>query len=267
MNTYTHPKEKLYFTLSAVFGCILWLLLIVGTMGTIFLMLLPMAFSYWMARKFLDAYLYGNCVQVTERQYEPIHKMLMHICQQAGIKDPPVVFVTNGQGMTNAFATKLLKKKYIIFTSDLVDLMIQSKSTKELRFILTHELAHHMKGHVRFWKNLIIGPARFVPYLGMAYSRACEYTADGVAMEMWQDYPSSVRALTYLASGSEKLATATNVDVFAQQEGQVPGFFGFLTEIMSTHPRMTRRVLHLRDIGNKLIHNPPNPQPQLQRVA
>jgi Zn-dependent protease with chaperone function len=244
-----HEKESLYLTISAIVGVLLWIIIIIVSIGTIFIYGIIMAFGLWITQQYFKAVIYGNSVKVSESQYQEINGIIVDYCKELGLIIAPDVFIVNGQGTVNAVAVKFLSKKYVILYSDLVDLMLKRKEINELKMIIAHELAHHAAGHINIGKNLLIGPATFIPFLGPAYSRACELTADRIAHKLTNDHEASMRALISLANGSESLASSINIESFKNQEAQIPPFFGFLHEIFGTHPRMTKRIIELEKLN------------------
>lgn len=251
-----HPKEKLYKSLCIVFGAFIWISLILGTLFSIFLFLIPVALILWMTGKFFQARMFGNSVHVNERQYCELNQIVNDLSEQLQLKQKPDTFILNSQGATNAFAVKFLNGKYILLFSDLVDLLWENNKNKnQLRFVIAHELAHHAAGHVNFGINLLMKPAMFIPFLGAAYSRSCELTCDRIAAELVQDQKASVNALISLSLGSTELIHLTDKDAFIKQEIQIPGVFGFLQEIGSSHPRMTKRVIAIENYQSKSLIN------------
>ena len=67
-------------------------------------------------------------------------------------------------------------------------------------------------------------------------------TADRIALAATQDPQATKAALVALASGSQKLLAQTDVNTFMDQEADISGFFGFVSELYATHPRLTLRV-------------------------
>ncbi len=243
-----HPKEKLYRTLCLAIGGLIWVALLLGTMFSILVILIPVAISLWLSEKFFQASIYGNAVHVNGNQYEKLNQLSAEVTSQLALEKKPEMFVMNSEGLTNALAIKFLSGKYVLLFSNLVDLLWdESEKENTLRFVIAHELAHHAAGHVNFWPNLIMKPAMIIPFLGSAYSRSCELTCDRIAAQVVQDKQSSAKALISLASGSRELVSHTNQSAFIAQEQQVPGMFGFLQEILSSHPRMTKRLIALND--------------------
>ncbi|PSL15735.1 Zn-dependent protease with chaperone function [Marinobacterium halophilum] len=244
VNELRHPKEKLYRLMCMVIGGLIWAGLLLGTMLSILLMLLPVALVLWVAGRFFRATLYGNSVQVNQQQYAELNAMVQDVGRQLGLGRIPETFVVNAGGLTNALAVKFLSTQYVLMFSSLVDLLWDEKNNDRVRMIVAHELAHHAAGHVNFWINLLMKPAMFVPFLGAAYSRSCELTADRIAAaSIPANREAAVTAMITLASGSQVLTPHTSVEAFKRQEQQIPKVFGFLQEILSSHPRMTKRIL------------------------
>jgi Zn-dependent protease with chaperone function len=246
INTLRHPKEKNYGLFMMAFGILGWLGFILSTFGGVLVMALFAAGALWLVGQFFKAAMLGNAALVSERQYPELHRMVLDGCTQLGIAEPPKVFVMNGGGVMNAFATVIGGGKYVLLYANLVDMMVDQKMGRELKMIICHELGHHVAGHVSPLKNLLLMPARMIPYLGMAYGRSCEFTADRIGAMCAGDLISAKRALVAITVGSRALKT--DLDAFAEQEKQISPLFGHMSEIYATHPRMTRRVLELDSV-------------------
>jgi Zn-dependent protease with chaperone function len=239
-----HPKESLYFTLGAIIGGTLW----IGLIWLIILFIwvaIPIAVFLWISNQFLKASLLGNSVKVSKDQYPEIYKIVEEQSRILNLRKIPEVFVVNSQGAVNALAIKLLKDKYIILFSELIDTLLAYGSINELSSIIGHELGHHAAGHTSWWKGFLLKPAKILPFFGSAYSRACELTADRIGMYLCGDKDAAIRGLIALACGSKFLSPKTNIKAFEEQEKLLPSLFAFFYDIYSTHPRITKRVLEL----------------------
>lgn len=243
VNELRHPKEKFYRMLCMVIGGIIWLGALLGTLFGILFVLLPLALVLWISERFFRAALYGNSVQVTDQQYTELNVLIQEVARELGLNKIPETFVVNSGGLTNALAVKFLSTRYVLLFSSLVDLLWDDNDKDAVRMIIAHELAHHAAGHVNFWRNLLMKPAMFVPFLGAAYNRACELSADRIAASTLQNNPeAAVTAMITLASGSQVLTPHTSISAFKRQEERIPVVFGFIQEILSSHPRMTKRI-------------------------
>jgi Zn-dependent protease with chaperone function len=126
-----------------------------------------------------------------------------------------------------------------VLYSDVLALANQ-KGEKAVSFVLGHELGHVRRKHMtRRW---LLYPAMAFPFLGSAYSRACEYTCDNVGNALEPE--GGVDGLLVLAAGRD-LYTQVNAAVYSSQRETETGFFVRVAEILSTHPNLTKRVAAL----------------------
>ena len=87
----------------------------------------------------------------------------------------PAIYVLQAGGLLNAFATRFLGRSFVVIYSDVLELAYM-KGEAELAFVICHELAHIKRKHLA-WRWFLY-PSMLIPFLGAAYSRACEYTCD-----------------------------------------------------------------------------------------
>lgn len=245
INEFRHPKESIYLRICMVVGGLCWGGLLIGTLFFAVLFLPPIALFLWISEKLFQVSIYGNSVHVNSKQYKEIYDITQSLSEQLKLKHTPEVFIVNSNGLINAVAVRFLSTKYVLLYSNMVDLLWCDKSQDKLRAIIAHELAHHAAGHISFWKNLLMKPVMFIPFLGAAYKRSCELTADRIASEAIGNKADAIAALITIASGSSRLIAQTSGQAFISQEHKVPSFFGFLREILSSHPRMTKRIIAL----------------------
>jgi Zn-dependent protease with chaperone function len=239
-----HPKETGYFTVMAVVSGIIWLPLIpLAFIG--FPFSIPFMISAWLSSLYFKAVILGDSVKVSVEQYPEIHERAAHMAREMGLPATPDIFIVNSNGIINAVAFKMLGKKYIFLYSSLVDLLLMKGHKEELDFILGHELGHHAAGHVSTWKNIFLFWGKMVPFVGSAYSRACELTADRIGHHFVDDVKVSTRALGAIALGSGTLVDRLSVDAFKRQDAEIPEFMGFIHKIFSSHPRTTRRIIEI----------------------
>lgn len=243
INEFRHPKESMYRSICMVMGGLIWVALLVGTAFAALLFLLPIALISWISQKFFQALIYGNSVHVNNNQYKEINDLVQSVAKQLQIKSVPEVFIVNSNGRINAFAIRFLSSKYVLLYSSLVDLLWHDHNPGKLRTVIAHELAHHAAGHINFWTNLLMRPALLIPFLGSAYKRSCELTADRIAAKLVDNEEDTTAALITIASGSNCLIAQTSKQAFLNQENKVPSFFAFIQEIISSHPRMTKRIM------------------------
>ncbi len=242
-----HAKEKTYGSITLLVGIAIWLLALAGIALTEAFHMLAVIAAYgvsiWISsaiiRAMLRAYMFGHFVMVGPDQFPHIHNMVVDGAKKVGLAEAPAVFVYNSNGVMNAFALQLIgKKRYIWLTSALID----ADNDEQLRFVIGHELGHHVAGHLGTLNYLLRLPSFLIPFLGAAYYRSRELTCDRVGAFLVRDVNVSRTALQMLACGSAKLNAQMNGSAFAAQEKLVPPIAGFLLKIVSTYPRLTKRV-------------------------
>ncbi len=250
ISSFRHPKEKLYGSLMLAVGMIVWLVIaaivVAGMLSGSFwhvVLIVFYGFLIWfaafVAKALTRAYMFGHFVKVGPQQFPHLYKMVEEGARAVGLKEAPVTFVYNSSGVMNAMALRLVgRHRYVWLTSALID----ADSDEQVRFVVGHELGHHVAGHLDEPGSFLRLPAHFVPFLGAAYSRARELTCDRVGAWLARDQAASRTALQMLACGSAKLNGQMNADAFQRQEVEVPSIAGFILHIFSHYPRLTRRV-------------------------
>lgn len=231
-----------------ILGILLWLYFIViiiaaialrPAMGAVyFFYIIGGVIFVVMSAGWYRAHAFGNMTMLSPRQFPELHKMVVEGAAQLGMAQPPTTFLYNSNGLLNAFARRLLGRPFVFLTASLVDV----QNDEQVRFVIGHELGHHAAGHLNPIKHFIQLPGHLVPFIVKAYSRSREYTCDSIGCYLSGDAEAARSALGMLGCGCRRLNTTFNCEAFADQEGLVPPFFGYLTEIFRTHPRLTRRV-------------------------
>jgi len=261
VKAYVTTKEKVYLTICFIVSGLIWFFVLflpikaymaIASM-TLYsiplLFLLILLLMHWVTREFFKAHIFGNSIRVNEMQFSEVYKIGLEMAKKLGVERVPYIFIANEEGRINALAIRFIGNAYVVLYASLVDLMLKRNAIKELRFIIGHELAHHAAGHVNVWKEIFIYPALRIPFLGKAYRRACELSADRLALVVSGDLKQTQKALIALACGSESLSSKSNIVAFMNQEVEFLLFFGFLREIISTHPRITKRVICLENFS------------------
>jgi len=139
--------------------------------------------------------------------------------------------------------------------------MAYEKGEAEVAFVLAHELAHIKRRHTKF--RYLHHPASFVPFLGLAYSRACEFTCDHIAKALCPE--GAKWGLVALATGS-KIYRQVNLPALYRQFDEEHGFWTWFHEILSTHPNLVRRI-KAAGVSAEESHAVPQPQDGLNGLA
>lgn len=109
----------------------------------------------------LKAFLFTHTVHLSEKQHPEIYAIAKQQSEELGLDKTPEILVMDGSGMLNAFATQILRGKYVFLFSGLVDMALERDKINELKATIAHELAHHRLGHTNpFWNffTLLVNP-------------------------------------------------------------------------------------------------------------
>ncbi|MCA0753788.1 ankyrin repeat domain-containing protein [Paenibacillus sp. N4] len=231
-----HKKEERYYVLALIFSIIIYLGLLVSILFIFLippLLLLPL-----FAQAVMMAGIRTNGVRVTPKQFPEVYAIVEEQCARMGFATIPDVYVMESSGVLNAFASRFFGRSMVVLYSDLFEL-IQSGGTRELAFVISHELAHIKRNHIV--KQLAIIPALWIPFLGEAYSRACEYTCDRMAAYYTNDAEAAMQGLTVLAVG-KTLYKRVDREEYLLYSSRERGLFVWLSEKLSTHPTLPKRI-------------------------
>lgn len=236
-----HKNETLYFGLlvaASVLTVILGIVFTIASLG-IFLwvigtILALSLFTHWLQ----IGYIRTNGVKVTERQFADLYQTYQRVGQEMGVRLLPDVYILQAGGVLNAFATRFFQKNMVILYSDVVELSREGYA-KEVEFVIAHELAHIRRNHVQKQWAMMLGG--WIPFLGSAYSRACEFTCDRMAAHHIQDHSASKRALTILAIGGRLAKEVSEFD-YLYEASRENGFIAKYSELISTHPPLPKRI-------------------------
>jgi Zn-dependent protease with chaperone function len=244
---YIHPKERAYFIIMLIFtiiflsavGFIIFMLNAEWrkTIITLFIIyILFFSLLILLKKGFLIGILRGRAVKVSEKQFSNIYQLTNQIASQLGLPAPETYIIESG-GLLNAFATRFMGNNFIILYSDMVEAGA-SKGNKSLPFIIGHELAHIKRRHLL--KKTLLFPAYFVPFLGLAYSRACEFTCDKIGFTV--SSPESAQHGLLLLAGGKSLYNQIDVNEYIKNYRLEAGFWTWFTEKFLTHPHLTKRI-------------------------
>lgn len=253
-----HPKEKLYFGICVVVSLVVYVVL-AGIIlsggqaaGTIIFYLFFIILAYFVVHGLHLGHVRGNGVRVSNRQFPELSAMADQHCRRLGMDETPAIFVVQSGGMLNAFATRFLGRNFVVLYSDVLALATQ-KGEKAVSFVVGHELGHVRRKHIT--RRALLYPAMIFPFLGLAYSRACEYTCDRFGNALEPD--GGVDGLLVLAAGRHLYTQVNSIEYGGQRETE-RGFFVRFAEILSTHPNLSKRVATL-DAVRRRESVPPRP--------
>ena len=249
-----HRKERVYYAAMLVTSLLVYAFIVVGVIETpeagagVFGALMYVfvgAFALFMMHGLFIGRLRGNGVKVGPRQFPVLHRLVQQHAAKLGMKSVPDVFVMQSGGSLNAFATRFFGRDFVVVYSDVLALA-EERGEAAVGFIVAHELGHVARGHLRHrWLTM---PARLIPNLGAAYSRACEYTCDRFGAHCQPD--GGVEGLLVLAAGRE-LYRKVDAREYVRQVETETGFWVRRAELMASHPNLPKRVAALLGAGVK----------------
>jgi Zn-dependent protease with chaperone function len=236
------PKEPPLFILGAVFSALVWLVAVVGTLGIGLVYIGLAAFFVLTAHAVFLAHVRGNGIRISRQQLPELYARCEAAALKLGLDRMPEVYLMQHGGVLNAFATKLLSRRFVIIYSDLAD---ACADPRQLDFVIGHEIGHLAAGHLAW--NAFLAPFRVVPWLGPAYSRAREYTCDRCGLHTVEELEPALRGLAVLAAGG-RLAQQVDVKAFAAQRLESGRFWMATAELCMSHPYLCKRVAALQEL-------------------
>ena len=246
INKLVYNKEKVYLVISCIISVLLYsLIILINHKITLYYVGFLFAF-YFILHGLLIGNVKNNCVKITEKQFPDIYEKTSKLSIKIGLGFVPEIYVMQSGGLLNAFETRFLNNKIIVIYSEILELAYE-KGEKALEYIISHELSHLKRKHVE--KNYFLFPSNFVPFLGKAYIRACEYTCDIIAAHLVPE--GAVDGLLILGSG-KKLYTNVNPYELVNQAYKDSGFWSWFNEILATHPPLYKRI---HEVNSLLIND------------
>jgi Zn-dependent protease with chaperone function len=231
-----YRKEIIYFAITMVFSILTYMVLVFSIVGILIILGLMLVSYFFHALSM--ASIRRNGVRLSEHQFPDLYQKAIKLAQDMDLEKLPAIYVMESMGILNAFATRFFGKNMVVVYSEIFDL-IEEKREDEVLFVLAHEFAHLKRRHVLV--HLLLLPAMFVPFLGEAYLRACEYTCDRYAAYYIGKVETAKEALSMLAIG-KKLSGKMNKEAYVQQLSEESGFFAWLSEKLSSHPDLPKRI-------------------------
>lgn len=244
-NDLVYRKEKLYFMLVVITSIFVYLAMLVSIVGVVILAVLTL--FYWFIHNLTMVSIRKNGVKISEQQFPHFYAQAVTVAEQMNLKEMPDMYVMQSGGILNAFAAKFGMKNMVVLYSDIFAL-VEEQGEKEVLYILAHEFAHIKRKHVGY--GWLFMPGLAFPFLGKAYSRACEYTCDRSGAYYCQSFEGAKNALVILAVGPQ-LYKKVDQTVFMQQMATENGIYSWIDEVLSTHPSLPSRIHELSLFFNK----------------
>jgi Zn-dependent protease with chaperone function/Tfp pilus assembly major pilin PilA len=230
--------ERILYIASIIISIIVWIAVAVTVVGLLYCLLF--GFIFFAAHALMIAHIKGSAIKLSEAQLPGVHSKVVEACKKLGIDKIPDAYIMQAGGALNAFATKFIGRNFIVLYSDLLEAC--DENSKEMDMVIGHEVGHLALGHLKLiW---LLFPARLVPWLGPALSRAREYSCDLCGYEVVGELEPAVKGLAILAAGG-KYGRQVNIDSVADQIYDTSGFWTSVYELNAGHPFLTKRIAAL----------------------
>ena len=191
----------------------------------------------------------ANAIRITEKNFPEIYEVVEDYARRLGLKRVPKIYLTQENGVMNAFATFILRRQYIVLLTDLFEVAyLEHHDLDSIKFIIGHEMTHIRLKHATFSYNMSILFANYIPIISTALSRAREYSCDRVAQHLVG--VSGIEPMLALIVGKH-LYKKVDVEDYVKHCRETRGFFVFLVNLLSSHPIMPKRIQALlKDHGS-----------------
>lgn len=198
-------------------------------------------------------------VRVGPDQFPGLYEIYRGCVKRAGVYPEPELYLENGG--INAY-TYGAERPYVVLHTGSITLL----STRELEFIIGHEL-----GHIRFQHVLYLTLGRVLPLVAtqlpfgeviakaidlalFTWERSAEFSADRLGLLVCQDPEAALRVMVKLSGVPAALYRSVNVDAFIAQYEDYKAldqdFTGTLAKLIrtayQTHPWTVVRAYELK---------------------
>ena len=232
------PTEIPLLVLVALAATGLWFFIIFSIIGLVYAVMIGLLLFF--SHLGFIAYLRGSAVRLGPDQFPDLHRRVEELSARAGLTKVPEAYIMQAGGSLNALATHFLGSRMIVLFTDLLEACGDNAAARDM--IIGHELGHIKAGHLRF--RWFLFPGFLVPFLGMAYSRAREYTCDRYGAALCGDQLSALVGLGILAAGGSH-GRQVNLEALARQRDLLNTGWMTLGKWFSTHPPLSERIAAL----------------------
>lgn len=195
-------------------------------------------------RQIQRASILGQAVQLSREQFPDIYAVMDTYARRLRLRRRPEIYLANGNGTLNAFATSSVGRDYVVISNELFA-NLYNNNRQGLAFIIGHELGHIRRNHTKIWYQFSILFFSVLPILSYCLSRAREYTSDRHGAWL---APDGIEGLVMLASG-RYVYQQVNLAEILNQERQFRGIWAALASMLQSHPLTIRRIKTLVDLG------------------
>ena len=231
------PSEIPLRVVVMIVSVLLWVLVVVGSFGIMLLYVGLIALFLFFVQVGFVAHLRGSAIQLGPDQFPELYARVVQLSGRAGLKRVPETYILQADGALNALATKLFRGQMVVLYADLLAACGDDEAARDM--IIGHEIGHLRSGHLEWF--LLTAPGRLIPFLGSAYSRACEYTCDRWGAALCGSAEGARHGLTVLAAGGAH-ARQVNLNAYMRQQQNLDTGWMTIARWLSTYPPLSARV-------------------------
>lgn len=245
-----HPKEVSYFNIKLVVSIIVYLSILGIMVYSVMLDLSMLAYVAMVVvvigfvallsgimKGFMVGIIRGNAIRITSDQFPELFEIIDQQARQLNVAVPDVYIAS---GSFNAFVTKFARNHILLIFSEVIETALRG-DYNVLKYVTAHELCHIKQKHLAKEKYLF--PSRLIPFLGLAYSRGCEYTCDRVGYQLSPQ--GSIEGILVMTTGKE-VYSKFNVEQHIQNSLEDEGFWTWFSEKFLTHPHLYKRLIEVK---------------------
>lgn len=180
----------------------------------------------------------GNGIRIHKTQFPEVYEVFTEYSKRLGISNASLYVVQDPY--LQAF-TLGIGHCTVVLTSSLLEQL----DSKELAFVMAHELGHYAAGHTKI--TTIISPLggnAFGNFLFSFWNRKAEYSCDRCGLVMTKDIDSAVSALLKISVGG-KLSKKIDFQGYLAQLAKATGGSLAASELLVSHPLTTNRIKSL----------------------
>ena len=255
MHQLIYRHDRTLTMLTMVLGVLIWLVVgyqltklggarvLAALVVPLLLFLLIGFLAYIFGRSAAIALIRGNGIELSQTQFPELYGQFAQCCEKLSISTKPKIFIQNGNGVLNAFATWFLGRKFVVLLSSVVDAM--DANPNGVRFYIGHELGHVLRhDNPVLW--ILRWPALCLPLIGAAFSRARETTCDLYGLACSDSREGAARSLVSLSAGAVRWKGVSFEELRAQL-GATKGFWSSFHELTASYPWTGKRVIRVLD--------------------
>jgi Zn-dependent protease with chaperone function/Tfp pilus assembly protein PilE len=257
-----YKNEKTLFGIMLALSVLLWIMLVIGTVGLALVYGLLFFLVYCFAQSALISHIKGTGVQITAQQCPDLHRQIAACCEKLGLDEQPEAYLMQMGGAFNAFATRFFGRDFLVLYSDVVDALADNPDA--LNFYIGHEIGHIKRKHLK-WSTVLL-PASVLPLIGAAYSRAREYTCDRHGLAACDNAVNAEFGMATLAAGGKRWRTMSKTAYIGQSK-HTDGFWMSFHELIGDYPWLVKRMGAVRALARGQEPRQPSRHPMAVLLA